>query len=428
MPLPDEAELRIVIPACNEEARIAATLHDYCSQFRESARIVVVANGCTDSTVAVVEELKRAYSNIFVVDIQTRIGKGGAVRVGFSAGPEKVVGFVDADGSTSAAQFGRLVSALAETGLDGVIGSRWSRGSIVENRQTPLRRVASRVFNAMVRVFFGLTFRDTQCGAKVFRRTAIEKVLAHLEISNFAFDVDLLLQLKRAGLKVVEVPIRWADEALRSQVQLVPASFSMFAAILRLRLRDSAIARIPFFDYLGRRSLIPARERLSLLVLSDHFDSEPEDEAFAFTQDYVAKWQDSGHSVAWIRMSGTAILSRLRVFMWYALFGRHEYDAVLEIPSRVPFFIPAWSVKPRFLITGGRRASRTAANRTYETFYKRVPDFNVTAAERTNDTYEELLQLVKLNREYGTVFEKEGSDWALRFNDVASGTSRRQPL
>jgi len=242
-----EPEIRIVVPASNEEGRISTTVREYCEHFGARARIVVVANGCEDGTERVVTALQERYPNLALIAISARIGKGGAVRAGFSSGVETLVGFTDADGSTSAREFDRLITRLREFEADGVIGSRWLSASLVQRPQPALRRLASRIFNGIVRLLFGLPFRDTQCGAKVFRRGAIEKIFSQLEVANFAFDVDLLYRLQKAGCSVIETPIAWSEHFTASKVRLLSASFSMLLAILRLRLRDSLLARVPLF-------------------------------------------------------------------------------------------------------------------------------------------------------------------------------------
>src|SRR6266404_2702171 len=96
-----EPEIRIVVPASNEESRISTTIREYCEHFGDRARVVVVANGCEDGTEHVVKTLQERYTNLALITINARIGKGGAVRAGFSSGLEPLVGFTDADGSTS---------------------------------------------------------------------------------------------------------------------------------------------------------------------------------------------------------------------------------------------------------------------------------------------------------------------------------------
>jgi hypothetical protein len=74
-----------------------------------------------------------------------------------------------------------------------------------------LRRFESRAFNLIIRLLFGLHFHDTQCGAKVFRKSAVDSVLPQMVSSGFEFDVELLWRLKQGGYSVREVPIKWQN-------------------------------------------------------------------------------------------------------------------------------------------------------------------------------------------------------------------------
>jgi hypothetical protein len=75
-----------------------------------------------------------------------------------------------------------------------------------------LRRLESRSFNLLIRCLFGLDFHDTQCGAKVFTKDAIDRVLPLMVSRGFEFDVELLWRLRRAGCRIVEVPIEWQNK------------------------------------------------------------------------------------------------------------------------------------------------------------------------------------------------------------------------
>jgi len=130
-----------------------------------------------------------------------------AIIEGFKAAQNEEVGFVDADESVAPGDVERMCDVLA--GADGAVASRRLRESRVLVRQPLPRRMASRAFNMLVRVLFGLHYRDTQCGAKVFRRGAIADVLGELRTKGFEFDVELLWRLKRKGYEVVEFPIEW---------------------------------------------------------------------------------------------------------------------------------------------------------------------------------------------------------------------------
>ncbi len=236
--------LSIVIPAHNEAERIRAPLEAYARHFAtgygNSFEIVVVTNNSWDATERVVAEIAQRYPQIGQVVIPERIGKGGAIIEGFRRAKGAVIGFVDADGSTPPEECDRLMSLVGQ--WDGVIGSRWVEGAIVPIPQRLLRRVLSRGFNLLIRLLFGFPYRDTQCGAKAFKREALTAVTDDLGITDYAFDVNLLYLLRQRGFVVHEVPICWYDrEGSRLKAsQVVPR---MLIAVVQLRLKNSRFGR-----------------------------------------------------------------------------------------------------------------------------------------------------------------------------------------
>jgi hypothetical protein len=104
----------------------------------------------------------------------------------------------------------RLFACLP--GADGAIGSRWVDGSTLTVKQGILRRIESRGFNLLIRLLFGLSYHDTQCGAKVFTKEAVGRVLPQMAATGFEFDVELLWRMKNAGFRIREVPIEWQNK------------------------------------------------------------------------------------------------------------------------------------------------------------------------------------------------------------------------
>lgn len=220
----------LVIPAYNEEKRIG-TLFDTITGF--DGELIVVCDG-TDATAEVVERIaqKRADLLIRCLRFEKRLGKGGGVIAGLAAARAPLVGYVDADGSTSLDELKSLFSQLGA--YDGVFGSRWVPGSHLQVRQGLLRQLESRGFNLFIRLLFGLDFRDTQCGAKVFKKSAIDAVLPLMVSRGFEFDVELLWRLTGAGYKIREVPIAWqnkGDSRVRKRDMIM-----MLAGLFRVRL------------------------------------------------------------------------------------------------------------------------------------------------------------------------------------------------
>ena len=238
--------LSIIIPAYNEEKRIVKTLEDYGSFFTqvysEDFEIIVVLNACWDNTLGVVKNFERKYPQIRHLNFK-KGGKGFAIIEGFKVAKGELVGFTDADDSTDAEQFHKLVNFLKNNDYSGVIGSRWMKDSIVSPKQSFNRRIASRVFNLLVRLFFGIKYYDTQCGAKVFKINVIKDILPKLGITEWAFDIDLLYHMKKKEYLVKEVPIIWGDIG-GSKLNISKTTIKMSLALFRLRMINSPFSFI----------------------------------------------------------------------------------------------------------------------------------------------------------------------------------------
>jgi glycosyltransferase involved in cell wall biosynthesis len=232
-------KLSIIIPAHNEENRISKTLEEYCRFFSKKCKkefeIIVVLNGCTDRTLDIVRRFKRKYSQIKYLNFM-QSGKGFAIIQGFKAARGELIGFTDADCSTPPEAFYDLIENI--NGFGGIIANRWMKESIVRPKQPLSRRMASRIFNLLVRALFGIKSQDTQCGAKLFKKEAIKKVLPNIGITAWAFDIDLLYQLKKKGYKIKDIPTVWSDKG-HSKLNVAKTSFQMFLAVVRLRLINS---------------------------------------------------------------------------------------------------------------------------------------------------------------------------------------------
>jgi glycosyltransferase involved in cell wall biosynthesis len=245
-----DPSLLLLIPAYNEESRIAPVLREFGNYFRDhyqgDFQIVVVLNGCRDNTLGVVQEVMKDYPSITYQNFPAPIGKGGALIEGLKLAPlADVIGYVDADGASPPDAFHTLVKRIGEA--DCIIGSRWLPGAVLHQAQPWMRRFTSRCFHVIVEVLFWMHIRDTQCPCKVLRRPAVEKIHSSLQIADLAFDVNLLVALKRAGFTIKEVPIEWTDKfGSKVTSTLFRTSLTMFLSVFRVRLVYS-----PFYKWLG---------------------------------------------------------------------------------------------------------------------------------------------------------------------------------
>jgi dolichol-phosphate mannosyltransferase len=219
----------IIIPAYNEELRISQVIWDLIDEF-PGQEIIVVCDG-NDNSDNIVKSFSFRYPNIRLLSFGGRLGKGGALIQGFKVAEGEEICFVDADESVSTDDLKGMFHALHD--VDGVIASRRLKGSKILIKQPIKRRLASKAFNIFVKMFFGLPFNDTQCGAKVFKRDAILDILNELKTSGFEIDVEILWRLKNKDYRVVEYPITWSH-SVGSKFKL-SHSCAMFCSLIKIR-------------------------------------------------------------------------------------------------------------------------------------------------------------------------------------------------
>ncbi|MBU0760234.1 MAG: glycosyltransferase [Nanoarchaeota archaeon] len=240
-------KIAILIPAYNEEKRIGRTLDAYSVYFenlRENNvldyEILVVINNTTDRTEEIVKNAIMENGRIAYLNLKPG-GKGFAVIEGFKDALKRendLIGFVDADLATRPEDFYDLIRRIG--GAGGAIASRYVPGARVQPKQSWQRVFVSRAFNFFIRSFLFLPYRDTQCGAKLFKRKAIEKSVGRLTMSQWAFDVDLIYSVRKSGFSVREVATRWSDREY-SKINFWKAGPLMVLGVIRLRLLNSSL-------------------------------------------------------------------------------------------------------------------------------------------------------------------------------------------
>lgn len=214
-------DLSLVIPAFNEAQRIGPTLqraHQFLAARPIRFEIIVVDDGSTDDTVALVTALAGDMPSIRVLCSSANRGKGHAVRLGMRAARGSVRLFSDADGSTPIEELDALLQALA-AGADIAIGSRYLAASRVTHPQPWLRRAWSRLVNRVVQRALLPGIVDTHCGFKAFTAAAAARTFAACTVDGWSFDLEVLARARAHGFRIQEVPIRWQNDA-RSKARL----------------------------------------------------------------------------------------------------------------------------------------------------------------------------------------------------------------
>ncbi len=208
----------IVVPCFNEAARLRPDGFGPLAEHPE-IELLFVDDGSTDDTRRVLEGLAARWPRAHVLALPANGGKGEAVRRGMLDGLARgaaCVGYLDADLATPADEMLRLRDELlGAAGASAVLASRVALlGRDIQ--RNPARHYLGRVFATTASVVLGLPVYDTQCGAKLFRRTpALERALAEPFHSRWIFDVELIGRLAPGHGEpngIIEVPVRvWHD-------------------------------------------------------------------------------------------------------------------------------------------------------------------------------------------------------------------------
>jgi dolichyl-phosphate beta-glucosyltransferase len=232
-----QPEMSLVMPAYNEARRLPAHLEQVRAylgaEFGDRYEVLVIDDGSGDGLGEVLERSQTAWTQLRVERLPQNRGKGAALRVGMRAARGALVLFADADGATPIAEETRLRAAMSQ-GADVAVGSRLTPGRDVKRERPVVRALAGRLFAGCVRALTGVGVADSQCGFKMFRQAAAQRLFGLAREDGYLIDVEVLLWARRLGFVVAEVPVSWR-EAPGSKLRLCRDGPRMLGGLVRLR-------------------------------------------------------------------------------------------------------------------------------------------------------------------------------------------------
>jgi glycosyltransferase involved in cell wall biosynthesis len=258
----------LIAPVHNGAHFIEESVRDIVAALEQLERpfeVLVVCDGCVDETEQIVNGL--GDSRVRALHYDDNSGKGYAICYGIHHARGRLVGWLDADLDIAPSFVLKAVEEFERCPVDAIIGSKRHPESQVDYPW--LRRFYSWGFQLLVRSLLRVNVRDTQVGAKLFRREMLETVTPLLLIKRYAFDLEVLAVGAEFGFdRVTELPIeldyRFSGTGInRSAVRL------MFQDTLAIGYR------IHLRHWYVRQYARLQRERMDLLAAVSEQDETP---------------------------------------------------------------------------------------------------------------------------------------------------------
>jgi len=191
----------VIIPVYNE----AGTVADVIEKVRAvpiEKEIIVVNDGSSDGTREVLARFETD-PDVRVYHTPINLGKGGAVRIGFTMVRGDIVIIQDADLELDPGEYPRLVAPILNDEADVVFGSRFAAGHAGDS----VSYLGNRGLTALTNLLFGGHLTDMESCYKIFRATILPSL--KLKALRFEFEPEMAASFLRGGWRIVEVPVSY---------------------------------------------------------------------------------------------------------------------------------------------------------------------------------------------------------------------------
>ncbi len=198
-------KISIVIPAYNEEKTIAEIIHRVKkTEIGLEKEIIVIDDGSNDGTREILKNL--ADESLKVIFHEKNLGKGVALRTGFSQATGDIILVQDVDLEYDPRDYPRLLEPILDGRADVVYGSRFLGGP--HRVLLFWHYVGNKFLTTLCNLCANLNLTDMETGFKLFRREVLEKI--RLKSNRFGFEPEITVKVGRLRLRVYEVPISYS--------------------------------------------------------------------------------------------------------------------------------------------------------------------------------------------------------------------------
>lgn len=227
--------MSLVLPLYNEADGIRGIVEGLVAALVAAAvphQLVLVNNGSTDGSAAILQELAARHPSIHVVTVEVNQGYGWGILSGLREARAPIVGFMCADGQIAPADVVRVYRRMAEGDCDIAKVVRVAREDGLQ------RRVMSAVYNTLFRILFAVPARDINGTPKLLSRTWLDRIA--LESRDWFIDAELMIEIARLGGRVGEVPVTFTEREHGSSNVRLSTSLEFLRNMLRRRFRGRA--------------------------------------------------------------------------------------------------------------------------------------------------------------------------------------------
>jgi glycosyltransferase AglD len=231
----EKTKVSIIIPVYNENGKLKRAVDETMAKLSELAyhfEILIAEDGSSDGTYESASKLASENPNIRHLHSDRRLGRGNALSRAIKAAKGDVVCYIDVDLATDMGYLPILINSVLSGDCDFATGSRLMPQS--NTQRSPMRSIASKTYNWMVRVLLDSKLYDHQCGFKAFRRALVLNLLDQVKDGHWFWDTELLVRGQHEGLRIKEIPVKWLGSN-STKVELKKDVYCMGSQIFRLR-------------------------------------------------------------------------------------------------------------------------------------------------------------------------------------------------
>lgn len=246
---PFRHSLSVVLPAYNESHRLPETLRSirgYLNDKFPVHEVIVVDDGSTDNTAALVEEMALSWPALRLLRQPRNMGKGAAVKRGCLAAEMDLVLFMDADLATPIEEVELFLPVFDKGDYAAAVGIR-----TYQEDESKWRRIIGLSLQILAHlIVFEKAVIDSQCGFKCFTKAAARQLFSRTRIDGGMIDVELFFLMHRLGIPVFYQPVHWKNKP-GSRINMVRCMLFDPLDLIAIRMRGAA----GVYDFRGVRQL-----------------------------------------------------------------------------------------------------------------------------------------------------------------------------